>query len=71
MYGGLFWLNATGVLPIPESAYYASGGGSQRMIVIPTHDLVVMRLGHFRRAGPGGRILNQALEKLMEAIPEG
>jgi len=68
-YGGLFWLNGTGGMPIPQSAYYASGGGGQRTIIIPTHDLVVVRLGHFRGNGPGMRILNDALAKLMEAIP--
>lgn len=70
IYGGLFWLNGTGGMPVPQSAYYASGGGGQRTIIIPTHDLVVVRLGHFRGSGPGSRILNLALEKLMEAIPE-
>ena len=70
VYGGLFWLNSTGSLPIPRSAYYMSGGGGQSTIVIPTHDMVVVRLGHFRGGGAGGRILNQALSKLMEAVPE-
>ena len=69
VYGGLFWINGTGAMPIPESAFYASGGGGQRTIIIPTHDLAVVRLGHFRGSGPGMRILNIALAKLMEAIP--
>jgi CubicO group peptidase (beta-lactamase class C family) len=69
-YGGLFWLNGVDVMPIPRSAYYAAGGGGQRTIIIPTHDLVVVRLGHFRGNGPGMRTLNDALAKLMEAVPE-
>ena len=53
-----------------SDSFLTSGGGGQRTIIIPTHDLVVVRLGHFRGSGPGSRILNLALEKLMEAIPE-
>ena len=69
VYGGQFWINGTGVMPIPETAFYASGGGGQRTIIVPSHDLAVVRLGHFRGSGPGMRILNEALAKLMEAIP--
>jgi CubicO group peptidase (beta-lactamase class C family) len=68
-YGGLFWINGTEAMPIPETAFYASGGGGQRTIIVPTHDLAVVRLGHFRGNGPGMRVLNQALATLMEAIP--
>jgi CubicO group peptidase (beta-lactamase class C family) len=68
-YGGLFWINGTGAMPIPETAFYAAGGGGQRTIIIPSHDLAVVRLGHFRGSRPGMRTLNEALAKLMEAIP--
>jgi len=68
-YGGMFWVNGVGVMPIPESAYYAAGGGGQRTIIIPSHDLAVVRLGHFRGSGPGMSTLNDALAKLMEAVP--
>jgi CubicO group peptidase (beta-lactamase class C family) len=69
VYGGLFWINGTGAMPIPETAYYASGGGGQRTIIIPSHDLAVVRLGHFRGSGPGMNTLNEALALLMTAIP--
>jgi CubicO group peptidase (beta-lactamase class C family) len=69
VYGGQWWLNGEGQRPIPESAYWASGGGGQTTIVIPTHEMVVVRLGHFRGAREGGRALNRALELLMEAVP--
>jgi CubicO group peptidase (beta-lactamase class C family) len=69
VYGGLFWINGTSAMPIPETAYYASGGGGQRTIIIPSHDLAVVRLGHFRGSGPGMNTLNEALALLMTAIP--
>ena len=31
---------------MPEDAYFMAGAGGQYAIIIPTHDLVVVRLGH-------------------------
>lgn len=70
-YGGaFFWVNQNGGLPLPRSAYRMAGAGVQSAHIIPTHDLVVVRLGHYSGAGPGGRDLRRALELLMEAVPE-
>ena len=46
------------------------GAGGQSTIIIPTHDLVVVRLGHYKGAGPGGQGLRNALALLIEAVPE-
>ncbi|MGH9324771.1 MAG: serine hydrolase domain-containing protein [Vicinamibacteria bacterium] len=70
VYGGQWWLNGEEQRPIPKSAFWAAGGGGQTVIVIPTHDMVVVRLGHFRGAREGGNALNEALKLLMEAVPE-
>ena len=68
-YGGLFWVNGTGAFPaLPRDAYYMSGAGGQSTIIVPTHDLVIVRMGHAEGAGVGGRGLRAALEKLMEAL---
>ena len=69
VYGGLFWVNGDGGLPIPKSAYYANGAGGQRTFIIPTHDLVVVRMGHYRGDRAGMRALNAALAELMKAVP--
>ena len=37
--------------------------------MIPTHELVVVRLGKYRGAGAGGRALDRAFEMLVEAVP--
>jgi CubicO group peptidase (beta-lactamase class C family) len=68
-YGGMFWLNRTGAWDIPEDAYYMAGAGGQYTIIIPTHDLVVARLGHYKGADPGKEALNRALRILIEAVP--
>lgn len=71
VYGGSFmWLNLEGSFPVPESAYYMAGAGGQNTIVIPSHGLVVVRLGKYKGSRAGGRALDRALELLMEAVPE-
>jgi CubicO group peptidase (beta-lactamase class C family) len=69
-YGGLFWINADDRFPIPRDAYYMAGAGGQFTIIIPSHDLVVVRLGHFKGATPAAKDLNHALALLMEAVPK-
>ncbi len=70
VYGGFFWLNRTGRWPVPEDAYFMAGAGGQYTIIIPTHDLVVVRLGHYKGAQAGEKSLRRALELLMEAVPQ-
>jgi CubicO group peptidase (beta-lactamase class C family) len=70
VYGAFFWLNRTQRWPVPEDAYFMAGAGGQYAIVIPTHDLVVVRLGHYKGSGAGERSLRRALEVLMGAVPQ-
>jgi len=70
IYGAFFWINGTGTYPIPGNAYYMAGAGNQKTIIIPSHDLVVVRLGHYKGAGPGEAGLKNALKLLVEAVPE-
>lgn len=69
IYGGFFWINGDGRFPVPKEAYYMAGAGGQFVLIIPSHDLVVVRLGHYKGADPGGQSLNRALEILLEAVP--
>ena len=70
IYGGFFWINEDHRDPIPNDAYSMRGAGGQSTIIIPSHDLVVVRLGHYKGAGPGNEGLKNALALLMEAVPE-
>ncbi len=46
-YGAQFWLNACGKLPdCPKDIYYADGFQGQRVFIIPSHNMVVVRLGY-------------------------
>ncbi len=76
-YGGLFWLNRVGSWDLPEDAYYMAGGGGQYTIIVPSLDLVVVRMGHFKggvspetEAGPPPAAvhLNRALGQLHAAL---
>ena len=69
IYGGFFWINTTGSFPVPREAYYMSGAGGQTTLIVPSHDLVVVRQGHYAGARAGGQALRNALALLMEAIP--
>lgn len=68
-YGGMFWLNRTNTFPVPRDAFYMAGVGGQYTIIIPSHDMVVVRLGHFKGQAIGERGLNDALATLMKAVP--
>ena len=70
IYGGFFWINGTERFPVPKNAYFMAGAGGQYTIIIPSHNLVVVKLSHYKGVGPGGPALGKALEILMQAIPE-
>jgi CubicO group peptidase (beta-lactamase class C family) len=69
VYGGLFWINGDGGWNLPKETYLMAGAGGQNTFIVASHDLVIVRMGHFRGAGVGRRTTNAALAKLMEAIP--
>jgi len=69
VYGAFFWINGTGTFPVPTDAYYMSGAGGQTTLIIPSHDLVVVRMGHYKGEGAGGLSFRKALALLMEAVP--
>jgi CubicO group peptidase (beta-lactamase class C family) len=69
VYGGFFWVNGDGGLPVPKDAYYMAGAGGQTTLIVPSHDLVVARLGHFKGEAAADPALNRALALLMQAVP--
>ena len=70
IYGGaFFWVNGEGGSGLPETAYSMRGAGGQSTTIIPTHDLVVVRIGKYTGAGAGGDALNAAFALLMDAVP--
>jgi CubicO group peptidase (beta-lactamase class C family) len=67
-YGGFFWLNRVGTWNLPPETYFAAGAGGQNTWIVPSHDLVIVRMGHMRGQGPARRATNAALALVMEAV---
>jgi len=70
IYGGFFWLNGNSEFPAPREAYFMAGAGGQYTMIIPSHDLVVVRLGHYKGAADGELAFKRALALLLEAVPK-
>ena len=70
-YGGFFWLNRVKTWNLPEEAYFAAGAGGQNTWIVPSHDLVIVRMGHMRGQNAARTITNRALGLVMEAVGAG
>jgi len=69
-YGGMVWVNARGAWPnLPRDAYAFRGAGGQETIIVPSRQMVIVRMGHFPGARIGGQNLQAAEKLLMEAVP--
>ena len=67
-YGGQFWVNGVGNWNLPRDAYFMSGAGGQHTFIVPSHDLVIVRMGHQRGAPVGSKLLNQSLSAIIAAV---
>jgi len=68
-YGGRFWLNRGRAMDqIPEDAFWAAGFMGQTTMVIPSRDMVIVRLG----PSPGGynQYLNEVVGRVLSAIEQ-
>ena len=45
-----------------------AGAGGQITMIVPSHDLVVARLGHYKGEAAGTAAVRKALALLMEAV---
>ena len=70
IYGGFFWINGDGSFPVPKNAYYMAGAGGQYVMIIPSHDLVVVKLSHYKGGGIGMPDFKKSLGMLVNAVPE-
>ncbi|MEA2076785.1 MAG: serine hydrolase [Candidatus Marinimicrobia bacterium] len=67
-YGSYFWLNLSGEYPdAPEDTYTCEGHDGQFIIIIPSRDLVMVRLGY---SDSDEFDLNLMIKELLTAFPE-
>lgn len=69
VYGGMVWVNGDSSWALPADAYAFRGAGEQNVFIVPSHELVIVRMGHYPGMRIGARDLRRAQELLMEAIP--
>jgi CubicO group peptidase (beta-lactamase class C family) len=67
-YGGQVWLNGTGEFELPKEAYYMSGYGEQRVFVVASANLVVVRMGHRSDTDAARDATNAMLRGLMQVV---
>jgi CubicO group peptidase (beta-lactamase class C family) len=73
-YGGFFWLNAGNRFQdIPNDAYWADGARGQFTMIIPSHNVVIARMGHSLDAKSFDRYRERVIAAVLGAIkePEG
>ena len=68
VYGGQFWLNQTGEFDLPRDTYMMAGSGQQRVFIVPSADLVVVRLGHVRGHEHAVPSINAMLRSIMISL---
>jgi len=68
VYGGLFWINGDGGWNLPRETYLAAGAGGQNTWIVPSHQLVIVRMGHMRGQGAARAATNRALGLVMDAV---
>jgi CubicO group peptidase (beta-lactamase class C family) len=68
IYGGFFWINGDGQFPIPANAYFMAGAGGQYVIIIPSHDLVIVKLSHYKGGSIGANDFATSLGMIVNAV---
>jgi CubicO group peptidase (beta-lactamase class C family) len=67
--GGFFWINGDGREPLPKDAYAMLGAGGQSAWIVPSHDLVIVRIGKYRGEAAGEAARRQGTALLMQLVP--
>jgi CubicO group peptidase (beta-lactamase class C family) len=67
-YGGLFWLNRGGAWKgVPGDAFMSSGFMGQHTMIIPSRDVVVVRMGP--SPGASERYFAELVSRVLQALP--
>jgi CubicO group peptidase (beta-lactamase class C family) len=70
IYGAFFWLSGEAYGLEPGAVYGMAGAGGQVVDIVPSKDMVVVRLGHYAGSGIWGGARREGMNLLMEAVPD-
>ena len=68
IYGAMFWINGDSAYPAPKEAFYMRGVNGQTVLIIPSHQLAVIRLGHDKGSAAGDRAFREAVRMILDEI---
>jgi CubicO group peptidase (beta-lactamase class C family) len=68
VYGAMVWVNGDSSWNLPRTAFAFRGAGEQDVFIVPSHDLVIVRMGHFPGAAAGFQDVKRAQALLMQAV---
>ena len=66
--GGFFWVNGDGDEPMPRDAFAMLGAGGQSAWIVPSHDLVIVRIGKYRGSNAGEAARRKGTATLLQAV---
>jgi CubicO group peptidase (beta-lactamase class C family) len=69
IYGGFFWLDGARYGLDKSAMYSMRGAGGQMTMIIPSRDMVIVRLGHYKGAPAWREAEPKGLQLLLDAVP--
>ncbi|MDB2643629.1 beta-lactamase family protein [Luminiphilus sp.] len=70
VHGGFFWLEGATYDRAPSALYSMLGAGGQMAVIMPSKDLVVVRLGHSAGETTWQSVKEDGMRLLLEAVPD-
>ncbi len=69
IYGGFFWLDGARYGLDKSAMYSMRGAGGQMTMIIPSRDMVIVRLGHYKGSPAWREAEPKGIQLLLDAVP--